>query len=191
MAQEFDGSSSYILIPGTASSKLNFQENGFYSLSAWIYADTINDSFHVIIGKGHDQYSLKQTKNSSGRGEKWEMVEYHGAVGWQISQDTVATAKSWKYIAAVRNGTNQRIYVDGQIKDSTRWTNPGAIARNTSEDVSIGRYLRYITYLYDEGYGSFDGKIDEVRICNVPRSANWIKLSYMNQRVQDALVILR
>jgi hypothetical protein len=32
------------------------------------------------------------------------------------------------------------------------------------------------------------GMLDEVRISNVARSANWIKLSYMNQKADDALI---
>jgi hypothetical protein len=191
IAQTFNGSSSYIDIANSASGKLNFQENGVYSLSAWVYTEAVTDSFHLIVGKSHDQYSLKLTKTILGVGEKWEFNEYHGLTGWQISEDTPVVAKTWKYVTGVRNGTAQCLYVDGVIADSSFWLQPGTNARNTSEDVTIGRYLHAITYLADEGNGAFSGIIDEVRISSVACSADWIRLCYMNQKETDALVVFK
>jgi hypothetical protein len=37
----------------------------------------------------------------------------------------------------------------------------------------------------------FDGMIDEVRISNIARSGDWIKLCYMNQKENDALITFR
>lgn len=38
---------------------------------------------------------------------------------------------------------------------------------------------------------NFFGTIDEVRVCRVARSADWIKLCCMNQKEQDALVLFK
>jgi hypothetical protein len=38
---------------------------------------------------------------------------------------------------------------------------------------------------------NFCGCIDEVRVCRTIRSADWIKLSYMNQRPDDRLVVFK
>ena len=37
----------------------------------------------------------------------------------------------------------------------------------------------------------FGGLLDEIRIANIQRSANWVKLCYMNQRVDDKLVVFK
>lgn len=39
-----------------------------------------------------------------------------------------------------------------------------------------------------EGLCAFRGMIDEVRIANEAYGPDWIKLCYMNQKEQDALV---
>jgi hypothetical protein len=37
----------------------------------------------------------------------------------------------------------------------------------------------------------FKGMIDEIRISNVAYGPDWIKLCYMNQKAQDALVVFK
>ncbi len=189
-AQQFDGASSYIQMVGTAQGRLDFGENGVYSISAWVYADTVDQLPHLVASKGHEQYYLKMMTNDSLKTLTWENVEYHGNVGWQITE-CPATQKAWKYLVGVRSGAGQRLYVDGVLVDSIPRVIAGAIPRNTSEDFSIGAYLRNITYLTAEGYCYFGGIIDEVRICNVASSADWIKLCYVNQKTPDGLVTFR
>ena len=187
-AQEFvKDSSAYIRMNGTATGSLDFGENGTYTISAWVYADTIDQTPHVIASKGHEQYYLKMMTNDSLKTLTWENVEYHGLVGWQITE-CPATAQAWKYVVGVRDGTSQRMYVDDVLVDSIPRAVAGNIARNIGEDFSIGGYLRFITYLTQEGYCYFDGKIDEVRVSSRACNASWIRLCYMNQRATNALV---
>jgi hypothetical protein len=191
-AQEFNGKSNYLQIKGSASGKLNFPENGRYTISAWVYVDTLIDSMtHMIVGKGHKQYYLKLF--SSGRQEQWEFTEFIDNVGFQITSYTPAVARSWKYLAGVRDRNNQSLYLDGKLVNFSSsapiGTAPGL--RDTTSDVSIGRSLRYVTD-WNEGYGFFSGAIDEVQISNVSRSADWVKLSFMNQKAgSDALVVFK
>ena len=42
IARNFDGASGYIQMIGTAAGKLNFSQNGFYAVSAWVCADTLD-----------------------------------------------------------------------------------------------------------------------------------------------------
>jgi hypothetical protein len=183
-AQEFNGVSNSLHMLGTSSSKLNFPENGHYSLSAWVFADTLVDSTtHVIAGKGHEQYFMKLYWG----GQHWEFTEYHDKTGWQVSSYSPAQAKVWKYLVGVRQGTDQYLYLDGELVSSAYGTAASSIARNTTDDFLIGKYQRSADYT-GEGFSWFDGAIDEVRISNVSRSADWIKLCYMNQKETDALV---
>jgi len=41
---------------------------------------------------------------------------------------------------------------------------------------------------WNQGNAYFNGAIDEVVVSSVPRSGDWVKLSYMNQKQRDALV---
>jgi hypothetical protein len=184
-AQEFDGSSSFIQMIGTADSKLNFPVNGFYSVSAWVFVDTLVDSTtHVIASKGHEQYYLKLYWDVP----HWEFAEYHDKVGWQVSSYSPAQVRTWKFLVGVRNGNNQYLYLDGVLVNNGYGVAlDTSLARNTTDDFSIGKYLRYAVFT-GQGFCWFDGKIDEVRVSSRSLTADWIKLCYMNQKEPDALI---
>lgn len=186
-AQEFNGLSNYLLMRGTANGRLNFPQKGRYSVSAWIYSDTLDDNWHIIVGKGHEQFHLKQQVLS--RYGNWEFVEYQDLPEWQITE-TPVVSRTWKYLTGVRDNDKQYLYLDGVRADSVISRNPGVLPRNTDYDVSIGGYPYYVTYT-NEGYCRFKGKIDEVRIASVACSADWIKLSFMNQRTDERLILFR
>lgn len=187
IAKEFNGVSNGIRMKGTASGALNFPENARYTVSAWVYSDTLDDKWHLIVGKSNNQYYLKQ--QIAARTGNWEFVEYHDKVGWQLSESPVSV-KTWKYLTGVREGDQQFLYIDGQLVESAIKPNYDTASRNTSEDVTIGRFQSSVKF-ENEGFCLFDGKIDEVRISSVARSADWIKLCFMNQREDDRLVVFR
>jgi hypothetical protein len=84
------------------------------------------------------------------------------------------------------------LYIDGVCIDSTIYDFPDTVPRNSQSDFSIGAYLAYVlTTEVNEGYCFFNGKIDEVRVSNNIPSADWIKLCYMNQRIDDMLVVFK
>jgi hypothetical protein len=184
-ADEFDGSSSYITMPHTASSKLTFPENGFYTVSAWVYSDTLaaldssgGTNYNVVAAKGVFPYEyILQIK-----GTQWEMAEFHDKSGWQ-SSFSPAGAKAWHHVAGVRAGAHQYLYVDGTVADSAiTFTSMTGSRDSAAGDLTIGTD-RHVPAAY-----FFKGKIDEVCISSSLRSADWIKLSYMNQNRNDALV---
>jgi trimeric autotransporter adhesin len=181
----FNGISSCFDMKNTANGTLNFAENAVYTVSAWAYADTLDDKFHAIVGKSDNQYFLKLKQYYPPNPMRWEFAEYHGMAGWEIT-DTLATAKEWKYLVGVRQGARQYFYLDGVLVDTAIEIKADSSARHTGDDVTIGKFLTYSSI--DAGYCPFKGKIDEVRISNVVRSADWIKLGYMNQKTPDALV---
>jgi hypothetical protein len=177
LAQRFDGASQYIVLSNTASSALNFAENGYYSISAWVYAEALDNDFHSIVSKGNQQYGLQLAWNI------WQFFEFHHRIGWE-SVESSATAKSWKYVTGVRAGKRQYLYVDGELVDSTISTTEGVANRNTGDNVFIGRRTLDTTRYWN-------GMIDEVRTCSWAHSINWIKLCYMNQKQEDELVEFR
>ncbi len=179
-AREFDGSSSYITMPGTANGKIRFPENGYYTVSAWIYADSLADSgFDVIAAKGLYPYEyILQVK-----GQDFEFTGFHSQPGAWQSSTSPASFKAWEYVVGVHSGANQYLYVDGFLTDSVAAVISTGVSPDSTSDLAVG------TDRHAPNPCFFPGAIDEMRISNVSRSSDWIKLDYMNQRQNDALVV--
>ena len=75
------------------------------------------------------------------------------------------------------------VYVDGVCVDSTL-TGETRPSDATKYDLVIGA-------MTEDFNGTFKGKIDEVRLSNVSCSMDWIRLCYMNQKIDDALVVFK
>jgi hypothetical protein len=177
----FDGASDFFQMQGTASSRLNFPRNGVYAISAWAYADTIDNQFRTIASKGDFQYNLEVIKEGY-----WEFAEYGDKTGWE--QTTYpAAAKNWVYVVGVRDGSKEYFYFNGQCVDSTIGVLVDSVnVRNTNFDFLVGRIRKTAT---DTTAYFFKGVIDEVRAESVAPSADRVKLCYMNQRPDDKLIV--
>ncbi len=189
--REFDGAASCVTMPNTAEGKLNFPQNGAYTISAWVRLDTLDSASYVVVSKGAFQYYLWYTviyQNTP----NWEFVEYEESAGWKCPTHP-ARAGEWTLLTGVSNGTSQLLYVDGEPADTSIVTYSYTEPRNTTTDFIVGRYITKAGYPPGKlgGYCCFDGKIDEVRACSRSRSAEWIRLCYMNQRADDKLVVFK
>ena len=172
----FDGVSSYIAMPATADSKLNFPENGYFTLSAWVRVDSLDGNYHAIVTKSNQLYGLAIQDDNL-----WEFYEFEEDDSWKSNQ-AEAQAGSWKHLCGVSAGAMQYLYVDGVCVDSTAEAIGGRKYRVTTDPVTIGKR----TSSSVEGW--FDGDIDEVRIESTASSPAWIRCSYMNQCSEDRLV---
>jgi len=141
-AQHFDGSSSYIQMKNTASSKLNFKQNDVFSISAWVNLDTVTAENQMVAGKGILQYYLKCKPPLLGY--CYEFAEYYDNNGWYTttSDKINPVAKTWAYMVGIREGTKQRFYLNGELVGSILYKTPNSLSRDESEDFSIGRYLK-------------------------------------------------
>jgi hypothetical protein len=160
----------------TASGKLNFSQGGPFTISAWVNTDILDANYHYVISKGDKQYGLEISNTNN-----WVFYNFDNLQGYQYESNPAA-AQTWKYLVGVRNGANQYLYIDGGLANSIISTN-SATGRIVSNIVTIGKMSESATRF-------FNGKIDEVCMANVLRSADWIRLCYMNQKPQDALVRL-
>ena len=181
-AQSFDGTSSMIQASGPASDKMNFSDSGTYSVSAWVKTNVLDTFCHAIVFKSNAQYGLQMIPE-----KEWEFVTYIDKTRWESSRSP-ASAGSWHAIAGVRNGTRQYLYVDGVCVDSLLTKTPAIapenVARAYDKPLEIG-------HCPDGGRNPdrfFNGIIDEVRISRTALNADWMKLCYMNQKEQDALI---
>ena len=165
-AQSFDGISSHITMAGSADGKLNFPEDGSYSISLWAYAETIDSAWHGLAGKGHRQYYL-QFKCFPDLSPSWEFVEYQDQVGWEFSEHFPSTTPvngQWFYLTGVRDGNRQMLYVNGEIAVDTILINWNELSRVTGGDFTIGCHLNPDSLPALHGFNFFKGKIDEVRV---------------------------
>jgi hypothetical protein len=178
IGRQFNGQSSYIVMANTASGKLNFPENGTYSVSAWVYADSLNDKYHLIASKGDLQYNL-EIKNTN----EWEFTEFEDMAGWDEST-SLGSARAWTYVVGVRDGALQYLYVNGVCVDNTIYLNADTGARDTTNNFMIGKRVNFNSYY-------FSGIIDEVRVSSVDPGPDWIKLCFVNQSADDQFVIMK
>lgn len=192
-AKDFNGEGSFIIMRNTANSKLNYPENGNYSVSLWANADLIDTIWHGIISKGHRQYYL-QYKCFHDTAASWEFVEYKGRSGWEYSEYLKKPApgiRQWVYLTGVREGNRQYLYINGEMVKDTAYLNPTSDDRNEKCDFTVGCHLYNDSLPEIQGWSYFDGKIDEIRIMSKVPGADWIRLCYMNQKENDALVEFR
>jgi hypothetical protein len=184
LCQAFDGDSGYILMAGTAASKLNFPNNGIYTLSAWVYIDTLDGNNHAVVSKGDNQYNLQKYMVN----DQWEFCEFKDKTGWEMTT-SYAAAKKWTLVTGVRSGTKEYLFIDGVCADSIVTTlSRTTEARYEGFDFMVGRVKAFSEF---SRAFFFNGKIDEVRASNVQRSADWIKLCFMNQRPDDKFVVFK
>jgi hypothetical protein len=177
-AQMFNGISSLIRASGPEADKLNFPEDSDFSVSAWVKTAVIDTFFYAIVFKSNKQYGLQIRPYS-----KWEFFNFIDNSRWEMSQAPVGDT-SWHALTGVRNGNKQYLFVDGVCVDSSIITIQAVIPREYTMPFEIG-------HCPDGGYSPdryFNGIIDEVRVAKIAFSKDWVKLCYMNQKAQDALV---
>jgi hypothetical protein len=186
-AKSFNGTSSLIDMAGTASGKLNFPQYGVYAISAWVFADTILTSDQHIVGKGNWQYSMRVKGSLSSPPDSFTFEEYTVTPVYRWDRRlTHSTLKSWKYIAAIRKGTEAYLYIDGVCMDSVglffndNYQDP----RVTTTDFSIGSAPTTLPLF-------FMGLINEVRVSSIACSPDWVKLCFENQKADDQLITMQ
>ena len=91
----------------------------------------------------------------------------------------------WRHVALAVSGNMVRFYVDGNLQrtinnNGEEVSKLGTLRTPASTPVDLGDH--------GNGRGPFNGALDEVRFESVARSANWLKLSFENQKPLQSLV---
>ena len=81
------------------------------------------------------------------------------------------TTDQWYHVAVTHDGTTGKLYVDGNLETTASRTLTYATPQ---PDTVIGSF-------YTSGSLSLNGIVDEVRVSDTPRSADWIAASFNNQ----------
>jgi hypothetical protein len=160
-SQEIQAADSTSLRPGTA-----------VSMSVWIKATALAASYtHLLHKRGTTASTYGLWTDSSKK-------LYFETAGGALTGTTVLTAGQWYHVAATYDGSNMRVYLNG-VQD-------GSVARTGAIDNGATTQLLRI------GHGPFNdwfnGIMDEPRVSNVGRSANWIWAEYANVAQQSTFV---
>ena len=143
-----------------------------HTTEAWILVDRPNTT---ILGWGIEKAQGKivmQYRSPS----RINMDCYFS--GANIATDRIVPLKTWKHIVHTYSPEATRIYVDGKLAQETIGQKPLLSLKNLSRFYIGGWYDRY----------DFEGAIDEVRISNVERSEDWVRLQYETQQPHSPLV---
>jgi hypothetical protein len=192
--RDFNGTNEHFRVQANPAGAVNFAANGNYTVSAWASAN-VNQDDRIILSKGGMAYTLKVNATGS-----WEFSEYNNNAGSVSGGDTaapwalqsavdsqIASTTDWQYVVGVSSGNTKRLYVNGVLAATNTGTalsnygTPSATARVNTDTLTLGRQA-------EAAAGFWGGDLDEVRLAGVARSADYIKLSYANQKTAGNLV---
>jgi len=164
-AQSFNSANQeYISIPNSPSLQI-FQ---YLTIEAWVKNTGSNGDYMGIAGKLDDTndngYAL--VRHSDNKFKFW----VGDGVMTSADSDTTYTDSDWHYVVGVIDNGINYLYVDGELQtdtDDNTLVDSGNIAH-------IGRQY----YNYNDRF--WNGIIDEVRVSNMARSADWISTGYKN-----------
>ena len=160
-AQDFDGINDYIAI-GTI-------DPDTVTVSAW--AKSISAEKQDIVNNQQDAWSLRLVEQKSFPPSFTALI---AAEYYKAQFDSFINDGEWHYIVGTFDGETVRIYVDGSDTGSTPNTDPSGNLDAVTGSVFIG--------IHANGTANpVNGEIDEVRISNTARSAEWIATEYNNQ----------
>jgi hypothetical protein len=175
LSLSFDGSDDYIDFGNDSSLNIG---SGDFAFGMWFMISTVTNT-SPLGGKGLSGANGKRYIITMGPNAECAPGEIKG----EIDDDNVSKeyAKSaakydnsiWHYVVLVRDGTNLRLYING--------TEIAVESIGTYGNLDMPDYSFYIGRIRD-GVDRWGGQIDEVRISNSARSADWIATEYNNQR---------
>jgi hypothetical protein len=174
--QKFDGSDS-IKIAGLLGTPASV------TLSAWAQLDSVSGENGGEILSIGDAVLMRMDFTVLSEGTMGAIHPYGDSVYYNIITGQFLKQTGWHLITFTVDQNNQRqaLYIDG----SAVHTGDSAISIDYSR-VGLN------TFIGTHGNGTagynFSGRIDEVRVYRKSISAAYVKLSFMNQKEQDALV---
>ncbi len=129
------------------------------------------DDFSVQVGlprsyvdKGTDAYSLQPAASGT---------TLKGYISGNVITASVTNPTDWHHCVMTFDGTDQKLFIDGALENTL---SPGGAIVTNAQDVELG--------------SSFDGKLDEARISDTARSAEWIETEYNNQSAPSNFCVL-
>jgi hypothetical protein len=164
----FDGDDDYVNVTTTTSDELNPLET--LTLECWVYLNEVPSSSHTphLISR-FNCYALAVESNERARGY---IRTDEGEWFYQDGTTTIVPNK-WYHLAATYDGSNLRIFVNGEEEGAKPVSDTMA---RTTDNFRIGARNAYVTNT------NTNGIIDEARVWDVTRTQAEIRSS-MNRTI--------
>lgn len=150
-----------------------------FTFSIWAYpAAATNFARLMDFGNGPARDNLSLYRG--GTSDDLVFESYHNTAGSRVRAPGAISLNQWQYFAVTVTGKSARIYRNGSL-----------IASDTLTDTLINAVRRSNNYLGKSNWAAdsyFMGKLDEPVVAKTARSADWIELSYANQKADQVLV---
>lgn len=149
---------------------------GEYTVSAWAFmtGDAPVDERCIMVDKNNYTYYFAfSNRITVFSGDYGWGIGWFGGAGWKGagSLDTHASqVNAWHKLVGTYDGTDFKIYRDGELKTTSSYSYSGAAGALCSVGYNTGALPM-----------QWQGKIDELRIHSRVLDANWIKTEYNNQ----------
>jgi hypothetical protein len=161
-ARSFNGTTSDYINLGNI---FDFSGTKPFTIEAWVYTNTVGTQ-RAIIGKFNANVAGQWYLRMDTTGK----ITFHReATPYIVTSNTVLATSKWYHVAAVYDGAYNRIYING-VEDASPVTT-GSVTSN-STNVLIGSYYNSNAIAYN-----WDGYIDEMRVSNIARTPEEIKMS--------------
>jgi hypothetical protein len=160
--QQFDGTDDYVDLgesqwdgsPAGKTFTFWFQRQGNGTVGG--------AGVEVVLGKG-----IGQTAGYAFGVRQSDKVFVARTNSTELASSLTVVDDTWYHVAIVASATNYTFYIDGSSDLSPAYTYPG------DNDLPLAIGLGNVNY--------FNGIVDEVRISDTARDADWIKTEYNNQ----------
>ncbi|RLA81261.1 MAG: hypothetical protein DRG33_00895 [Deltaproteobacteria bacterium] len=158
----FDGVDDYVEVPDSPS--LNFTVNNQLTVEAWVIDSVVDDTYRAIASKD-GEFLLRRT--NAGEGNDFEFFIYDGS-SWEprVDSGVVPERGKWYFVVGVFDGSEVKIYVNGELKRSKDRV---ATLSDTTNPLKIGMF---------NGGHRWNGVITSIRIYNHALNEDEIKLNY-------------
>jgi hypothetical protein len=147
-----------------------------YSIGLWVYLNTVDFTQRFIFKDSsytlwYDRIQASIRMEHMDSVAMWSGLLQNGGVGVPM------TTGAWCYLTGTFDGTKTKIYQNGnEVTSSNEITAHPLVSQNP---LLFGKSWK-VDFV--------DGSMDEIRVERTARSADWVKLCYMNQRIDDKLI---
>ena len=143
-----------------------------FTFSAWVKATSFPNSYNCVMEMDSASNKLSGFFVKSSGKMYFYTDTVSGAVSYDGTGSHTLSSATWYYLTMAYDSTGGLIGYVNAASDGTVAANGNAAASRIFVDIANDRL--------SAGLG-FNGSIDEVRMANINRSANWITTEYNNQ----------